>query len=135
MKKIYIAYKFSGADHRKLRKKLENISDIIKRTGYKSFIFFRDIQKWKVRKENPVFVMRKAFTNLKKCDILLAIVETREKAEGLLIESGYAKSLGKKIIVALTPQGRAILLRGIADKSFIFRNMKEFEKNLGRILE
>ena len=72
--------------------------------------------------------------NMRKCDAILSIIETQEKGEGLLLESGYMKALGKKVIVASKPEGRAVLLKGMADGVFEFNDMKEFEEKLKKAL-
>lgn len=133
--KIYIAYKLSGVDFIKLQKRLEEVSNIIEELGYQSFIFVRDMQQWKPGGMEPQEIMKNALEQMKKCDAIISIIETQEKGEGLLIESGMMKGLGKKVIVASSPEGRGFLLKGIADEAFEFKDMDEFKKKLGKILK
>ena len=79
--------------------------------------------------------MQEATKQLKQCDILLALVESQEKGEGMLIESGYAKGLGKKVIVAKKPEGRAILLKAIADYNIEYTNFDELKEKLNATLK
>lgn len=44
------------------------------------------------------------------------------------------KGIGKKVIVAVGKEGRAILLKGMADGVFEFNNMEEFKKKLNKVL-
>jgi NADPH:quinone reductase-like Zn-dependent oxidoreductase len=52
----------------------------------------------------------------------------------MLLESGYMKALGKKLIVASRPEGRAILLKALADDVFEFSSMGEFKDKLKKII-
>ena len=132
--KIYLAYKLSDRNLEEVKERLLEIDKVVKKLGHETFIFVRDIQKWKPNGE-PKQIMEKAMENMRKCDAILSIIETQEKGEGLLLESGYMKALGKKVIVASKPEGRAVLLKGMADEVFEFNNMKEFEEKSRRILK
>ncbi|MBS3087297.1 nucleoside 2-deoxyribosyltransferase [Candidatus Pacearchaeota archaeon] len=128
--RIYIAYKLSGEDFEKLKERLKKVSDIINKLGHESFIFVRDVQNWKPGNMDAKEIMDRAFLEMKKSDVLLAVLESAEKGEGLLIESGYMKGIGKKIILASKKGCRGFLLRGMVDDVFEFRDMKDFEKGL-----
>lgn len=132
--KIYIAYKLSGAEFEILKKRLEEIDRIIKELKYETFIFIRDIQNW-IPNGDPKSIIEKAMEHIKQCDIILSIVETKEKGEGMLLENGYARALGKTLIVASKPEGRAIMLKAMADKVFEYDNFKEFKEKLKKILD
>ena len=127
--RIYLAYKLSNRDFKEVKKRLIEVDEILKDLGHKTFIFVRDIQNWKPKGE-PKEIMKEAMKNMKKCDVLLAIVETQEKGEGLLLESGFMKGIGKKVIVAVGKEGRANLLKGIADDIFEFEEMGEFSNKI-----
>ena len=133
--KIYIAYKLSHTDPEKLRKTLEKTSEILKELGHDSFVFLRDCENWDPKGKKPKWIMQEAIKNLKQCDLLLALAESPEKGEGMLLEAGYVKGLGKKVIVAKKPEGRAILLRAIADYSFEYTTFDEFKDKINEILK
>jgi nucleoside 2-deoxyribosyltransferase len=129
MKKIYVAYKFKDSDPKKLREKLEELSKIIeKSTEYKTFIFFRDVQNWGEKKMNIKEVVEKAMEHLKKCDAL--IVEASEKANGIYFEVGYAKALGKKIIIVYEKGSEANFLESSADISIEYEDFDDLKKKL-----
>ena len=122
--KIYIAYKFKDQDLRELRKKLEEIDKILKERGHKTFIFFRDVHRWENKEGNgPEKVIKKALAELKKCDAIL--VEATESGIGPAIEAGYAKGLGKKIIVIHKRGSRVSLLKGLADTVLEYDDLEE----------
>jgi nucleoside 2-deoxyribosyltransferase len=132
--KIYLAYKLSERDPAEVKLKLQEMDSIIKKLGHKTFIFMRDVQDWNPGGMEPKEIMKRAMKEMKKCDIILSIIEVQEKGEGMLLESGFMKALGKKLIVASSPEGRGILLKGMADEVFEFKDMKEFEGKLKRII-
>ena len=96
--KVYLTYKFNDEEPEKLKTRLEEFSKLIEEsTGWKTFIFFRDVQKWKTGTMAVKEVVKKATEEIAKCDAILA--EASEKARGAYFEVGYAKALGKKIII------------------------------------
>jgi nucleoside 2-deoxyribosyltransferase len=46
-------------------------------------------------------VIKQAFIEVKKSDVILAFIESEEKSEGMLLEIGYAKALGKKLVLVI----------------------------------
>ncbi len=129
MKKIYVAYKFRDADPVVLKKKLEELSKIIEEvTDYKTFIFFRDAQKWGQIKMDPKEIAPKASEALKKCDAIL--VEATEKANGAYFEVGYAKALGKKVIIIHQKGTETNFLDGVADVSIEYDDFKDLKEKL-----
>jgi nucleoside 2-deoxyribosyltransferase len=132
--KIYLAYKLSERDSAEVRAKLEEIDSVIKKLGHKTFIFMRDVQDWSPGGMQPREIMKRAIKEMKKCDTIISIIEVQEKGEGMLLESGFMKALGKKLIVASSPEGRGILLKGMADEVFEFKDMTEFEEKLKNLI-
>lgn len=124
--KVYIAYKFKDKDLKKLRKKLEKLSDIVENLGHKTFIFFRDVQKWKKTKMNVKRIFKRAMKEIEKCDIILA--ECSEKARGVYFEIGYAKAKGKKVIVIHKKGTDVNALRSAADKVIEYKDFEDLEK-------
>jgi len=129
MKTLYIAYKFREQDPKKLRKRLEELNKIIEEsTDYKTFIFFRDAQKWGKIRMNVKKIVKKAYKAIEKCDAIL--VEASEKARGAYFEVGYAKALGKKIIVIHQEGTEADFLEACADKVITYRDFEDLKGKL-----
>jgi len=46
-------------------------------------------------------VIKQAFIEIEKSDAIIALGESEEKSEGMLLEIGYAKAKNKKLILAI----------------------------------
>ena len=132
MKKIYVAYKFKEQDLEKLRERLEQLSKIIEETTeYKTFVFFRDAQKWGKIKMDVKEIVEKAYKAIEKCDAIF--VEASEKARGVYFEVGYAKALGKKIIVVHREGTEVGFLEACADEVIVYEDFEDLGEKLGKI--
>ena len=123
--KIYIAYRFSGQDKDELKNSLSKISKVLTDAGHETFIFFRDEQNWGETTMPPKEIILSAFRHVESNDCLLAIQNSAEKSEGLLLEVGYAKGLGKQIVLAIKQDVSAVFLRGVADKIIEYNSDEE----------
>ena len=129
MKTIYIAYKFKEEALEELKKKLEQLSKIVEEAmGYKTFVFFRDAQKWGKIKMPVKEVVEKAYKAIEKCDAIL--VEASEKANGVYFEIGYAKALKKKIIVVHQEGTEANFMEACADKVIVYKDFEDLREKL-----
>lgn len=63
---------------------------------------------------------------IEKCDIILA--ECSEKARGVYFEVGYAKALGKKVMIVHKNGADLKFLKGIADKIVCYNDLDELER-------
>lgn len=114
--KLYIAYRFSGRDKDELKNSLTSVSKVLTGTGHETFIFCRDEQNWGEKEMLPEEIFAKALKHIEESDGLLAWQNSPEKSEGLLLEVGFAKGLGKRIIVAVKKDVPATFLRCVADE-------------------
>ena len=130
--KVYVTYKFKEEEPSALRKHLEQFSKLIEdSTGWKTFIFFRDVQKWEVGKMAMKEVVTRAMEEIKKCDAIL--VEASEKARGVYFEAGYAKALGKKVIVIHKKDSEANFLDASADVKIEYENDEDLREKLAKV--
>jgi nucleoside 2-deoxyribosyltransferase len=133
MKKIYVAYKFKDADLSVLKQKLEELSKVIEEvTNYKTYVFFRDAQKWGKIKMDIKEVTKKASEALEKCDAIL--VEATEKSNGAYFEVGYANALGKKVIIVHKTGTETNFLDSIADVSIEYDTFEDLREKLKGIV-
>lgn len=127
--KVYLTYKFKDEDPTKLRAHLEEFSKVVEdATGWKTFVFFRDAQNWQKDTRTVKEIFTDALGEVKKCDIVLA--EASEKSNGAYLEIGYAKALGKKIIVVHKKGTEANLLEAMADVKIEYKDYEDLKKKL-----
>ena len=132
--KIYIAYHFSGQDQNELKNFLSRVSEALTDAGHETFIFFRDEQNWGEKTMPPAEVLAGALKHLKDCNGILALQNGVEKSEGLLLEVGYAKALGKQVVVAVKQDVSATFLRCIADKVIEYKSDEELINELNKFI-
>jgi len=98
-KRVYFAYRFIVHKKKELRNNLEKLSKVFDSLGYKTFIFYRDIEHWKEPKLTKKQIIFQALKELKKSDIFVFFNNSKDKGEGCILEAGFAKALGKKMIM------------------------------------
>jgi len=126
--KIYLAYKFSGADTQALKQRLIELSNVLKKQGHETFVFFRDIQNWGKIKTDIKEVVDKATEAMKDCDMILADVS--EKPNGVYYEIGVARGLEKKVVVMCEAGKEAAFLKATADEVIEYEDWDELVRNI-----
>ncbi len=117
--KIQLAYKFTGEDAEKLMGILKNITEILGNRGYEVYCPVLDDSK--PAEENEI--LSHTFKLIDEADVLLALLSSDEKSEGMLMEIGYAVAKNKKIVTAIK---KDIGNTRVKDTS---HNIIEFENN------
>lgn len=130
--KFVIIYKYkSTEDKHELERELEQLSTMIScMDGYETFIFDKDIKKWRdvdIPREQASPIV---FKELKECGAVIAYINHSEPSEGMHLEAGYAKALGKKIILCLKKGESAGRLKPISDVFIEFGDFKDLETQL-----
>jgi nucleoside 2-deoxyribosyltransferase len=70
---------------------------------------------------------------LRKCDIILGVVYYKEISQGMLLEYGYAKALGKKTVLLLCEKCPSPVLENLSDKVIKFKDQKDLKEKLKKI--
>ena len=130
--KVYLTYKFKEEDLGPLRAMLEKFSRLIEdATGWKTFIFFRDVQKWQKPAMSVNEVIERALKEVENCDAILA--EASEKARGVYFEVGYAKAKKKKVIVIHKKGTEANFLEALADVKIEYDDWDDLREKLREV--
>jgi len=129
--KVFISYKFRGADTKELRKNIEHVNTILTKEGHTPFNFFGDVENWEKKEYLPGEVMRKAFENIKESDALVALLENPEPSEGMLLEIGYALALKKKVIILQQKNIIQPSLTSLATKVIPFQSIQDLDTIIG----
>lgn len=125
--RYYIAYKFLDTDKEVLKQNLSIICDQLEKNGHTTFVFFRDIQNRWAKSMTNEEILEQAFSEIKKSDGLFALVESEEKSEWMLLEIGYAKAQGKKLILAIKPWINLRFVRALADQIIEFQTIEHIK--------
>ncbi|HDQ60054.1 MAG TPA: DUF4406 domain-containing protein [Candidatus Woesearchaeota archaeon] len=130
--KIFLGDKFTGANN---KDRLETIKDILNKIGHTVFVGPLDIDDYGRNPIPPEDFMKLVFEEIKKSDIVL--IKHTKASTGMGIESGYAKALGKKLIVLYPShtEQKSNSLEGIADNVIEYSDFEELKIKLIDVLE
>ena len=76
-------------------------------------------------------IVDRAMKEISNCDAIL--VEASEKARGAYFEVGYAKALGKKVIVIHKRDTEAAFLEATADVKIEYEDWDDLREKLGSV--
>lgn len=131
--RIFIGHKFQNVRKSELREKIEKIVSILEGNGFQTFNYFRDRENWEPKNFPPGKVIKEAFDEIRKCDAILTFIDSSESSEGIFLEFGFAKALGKKTILLILDKLSSPTLEAIADRVIKFNNWKEIDQKLNQI--
>src|SRR3989344_4543187 len=109
--KIQLAYRFTGEDREKVIEILKKIVDILENKDHDVYCSALDSNIVNTEKE----IFENAFKKLNDADVLLILMISEDKSEGMLMEAGYATAKGKKIILAIKKDVQNTHLRELID--------------------
>jgi nucleoside 2-deoxyribosyltransferase len=129
--KFCIIYKYTTTKNKfQLEKNLEQLASILSDMGHDTFIFDRDIKNWQnieiPREESSKMV----FSAMADCDGVIAYVNHNEPSEGMAMEAGYAKALGKKLIMVVKEGTGSPRVRSICDLYIEFEDTSDLKEEL-----
>ncbi|MBP7928187.1 hypothetical protein KAZ57_03500 [Patescibacteria group bacterium] len=128
--RIYIAYKFSNnADKEGLKRELQELSDKLISWGHETFILGRDVKKWQHVHFGTITLIPLIFKNLRKCDYMVAYVNSNVPSKGLMFEVIISKLIGKKSSLILVNGTRADKLRDNFSKVAQVDSLAQLQKN------
>ena len=129
--KFCVIYKYTTTKNKfRLEKNLEQLASILSDMGHDTFIFDRDIKNWRnieiPREESSKMV----FSAMTDCDGVIAYVDHSELSEGMAMEAGYAKALGKKLIMVVKEGANSPRVRSICDLYIEFEDTSDLKEEL-----
>ena len=134
--KFVIIYKYKSTDDKhELERELEQLSTLIScLDGHETFIFDKDVKKWQevdVPREQASPIV---FKELKECDAIIAYINHSNPSEGMHLEAGYAKALGKKIILCVKKGESPGRMKAISDVYIQFKDFEDLKTQLTNYL-
>ncbi len=99
--KIWLAYRFTGADREKLRMGLQVLRASFAQQGLRMYTLLEDIQNWDPDCMSKAEAVRLMLGLMQECDGLIALYDSRDGSDGRGWEAGYFAGLGKPTTMAL----------------------------------
>lgn len=132
--KIFLSYKFRGVNKKKLKEKLEFVSSVLEKQGHQTFVHFRDGRNWEVSGNYPLHkALKKTFAAIKDSDAIVAIADNPAKSLGMTLELGFAKALGKKIILLVSQKHSFPTLEAVSHQVITFEKLQDLSSELTKI--
>ena len=123
--KIFLSYRYTGEDPEEVRENVELICSALETAGHKSYCTFFDGQFFKGKDFSNKEILLHAFKEIKKADVLLAFVNSKEKSEGMLLEAGYALANKKPVYLLVREGVKTVFLREMAEKIIDFKDTEK----------
>ncbi len=119
--RIWLAYKFRGANLTDLKTQLEEIAALLQASGHQVITMLCDIQNWNPDSMPKIEAVRKAYALYGTCDLALCIYSFNDPSEGRGWDAGYFAGMGKPTIMAVhnsvsIPYTEALFLENPANK-------------------
>jgi len=127
--KIQLAYRFTGEDENKLIGDLKRIVSVLKDQQFEVYCPVLNPDRPKNKKELFLDTLNK----IRETDILLALIKSDNKSEGMLMEIGHAMGLGKKFFVAINKEIKDTHLREMADLVIEFKDINDLCNKLKKL--
>jgi len=100
--KIWVAYKYRGADHDQLKAELTELRELLKSAGHEQVSMIENIQNWDDKGKPMQQVVQEGYELMKTCDAGLCLfAEGDSPSEGRGWECGYLVGLGKPTTMAV----------------------------------
>lgn len=100
--KIYVGYRYTGADKTRLKSFITAVSATLENQGHQTFIYFRDGGNWEAREGRIPLkqVITDSFKEIKSSDAALFLLQSNDFSEGMLLDIGCAIAAGLPIYLA-----------------------------------
>jgi nucleoside 2-deoxyribosyltransferase len=129
--KYFISYRHTGAEE----PRLGNLQNAIKeafdtRPQDEFYSTYYNQQEFDSSNMGAADIMRFAFKIIDTNDIMLVILDSETKSEGMLIEIGYCLAKNKKIIIAKNSNINNSYCQDLADYKFDYANLEDLKQKL-----
>lgn len=99
--KIWVAYRFTGADHDQLKATLLEVRRLLEASGHTVMTMIEDIQQWHAMPMFQIDAIKRMNELSCECDVMLAICDGLEPSEGRGYECGMFTARGQATIMAM----------------------------------
>lgn len=138
MMNVFLSYKFSGVEKERLDSTIVPIIDLLRKTTffkwpYQVFCNYEREDFYKESKYTPNDIMQDCFEHIRDSYLFIMFVD-KEFGEGMLIEMGYAISLGKKIVLIMHTSVKSISAQSLVEIVITYTEMSDLLPRLYNIM-
>jgi len=131
--KIALSYKFTGENYNELKKFLDSVCNSLKKAGHEPWGTYTKKEEFDKNKTPLKEIMLTALNFIDNSDCHLAIINSKEKSEGMLLEIGYSYAKKKRIIVAIKKGIKTTWIRKLIKEVIEFSDINDLSKKLEKI--
>ncbi len=131
--RIFLSFRYTGETYESLVQFFRPVCDELERAGHEVFCSLWREEEYKQKQLSPKEILWDAFGEMDICDVLLAIVRSNDRSEGMLMEVGYALAQKKPIYVAVQSDV-VTYIPDIAQDSVRFSTREELLLNLSKLI-
>ena len=128
--KIFLSYRFTGEDIKKLETIIKNICFKLEELGHACYCSLWDEDYFQKNKYSNTQILNHTLRKLDNSNIYLAFINSNEKSEGVLIEAGYALAKKKTIYSAIRKGVKTTFMKKLSDKNIEFSSLNELNEKL-----
>lgn len=128
--KIFLSYRFTGEDIKKLETIIKNICSKLEELEHTCYCSLWDEDYFQKNRYSNTQILNHALGKLDDSDIYLAFINSNEKSEGVLIEAGYALAKKKIIYSAIRKGVKTTFVKELSDKNIDFSSLNELIEKL-----
>ena len=133
MKKIFVAYRFTGEDLDILQRNLDQIKRALEARGLEAHCTIADEQSYRALNLTVKQILDNALQQLDACDLVFAFVNSASRSEGMLIELGYAFAKSKPIILAARKGVNVHSSTAVAHRIIEFDSMNNLMEQISKL--
>ena len=131
--KIFISYKFAEENQDELKEFMENIKSALEKSSHKVLTTFFNAGEFQRTGASMRKIMDTALGYIDNSELVLCIIKSPDKSEGMILEIGYAIAKKKKIILAVKEGLETRWIKEYASEIIKFKDMKELYGKLKKI--
>lgn len=131
--KIYLAFRFTGEDPIKLEEKLKVVTSAIKEGGSDVYCSIEDENYFHENNFQNKDILQHELKKLDESDLLMALIDSSERSEGMLVEIGYILAKNKPFVLLIKRGIKTTTIHQMAKTVIEFDTLEELSEKLKSI--
>lgn len=131
--KVFISYKFAEEDLKHLNEFMSNLKSALQKSKHEMLTTFFNAEEFKKSQASMRKIMDTALNYIDNSDMVLCIIKSPEKSEGMILEIGYAIAKKKRIILAIKEGIESRWITHYSEKTIKFKDLPDLYSKLEKI--